>query len=181
MCMSNKYITMELHISILRDSVKALTLPPTNHTAKKYVIQFISYYPSTHMRERGQAIGSVYLSSSVIKNFEKSFKRVIYRQYPSESIRKQLKSPQKIDMCVPNSDQNDSCLRMSSSFLFNIGKVRHFNTVKNRIRQRPGICGLLTCTLTACIRYYMSTVYRSTCCFHSAESRSAGYVSARDV
>ncbi len=47
-------------------------------------------------------------------------------------------------MCVPNSDQNNSCLRMSSPFLFNIGKVRHFNTVKNQIRQKPGICGLLT-------------------------------------
>ena len=53
-----------------------------------------------------------------------------------------MKSPE-IDVCVPDSDQNDSYLRMSSSFLFNIGKVRHFNMVKNRIRQRPGICGLL--------------------------------------
>ena len=54
-----------------------------------------------------------------------------------------MKSP-KINVCVPDSDQNDYRLRMSSCFLFNIGKVRHFNTVKNRIRQRSGICGLLT-------------------------------------
>ena len=35
-------------------------------------------------------------------------------------------------------------------------------------------------TPTAYIRCYTSTVYRSTCCFQSAGSRSAEYVSARD-
>ena len=40
---------------------------------------------------------------------------------------------QKINVCVLDSKQNDSCLHMSSSFLFNIGKVRHFNMAKNRI------------------------------------------------
>ena len=40
---------------------------------------------------------------------------------------------QKINVCVLDSKQNDSCLRMSSYFLFNIGKVRHFNMAKNRI------------------------------------------------
>ena len=33
---------------------------------------------------------------------------------------------------------------------------------------------------TACIQRYTSTVYKSTCCFQFAETRSAGYVSARD-
>ena len=40
---------------------------------------------------------------------------------------------QKINMCVLDSKQNDSWLHMSSSFLFNIGKVRHFYMAKNRI------------------------------------------------
>ena len=35
----------------------------------------------------------------------------------------------KSDVCVPHRQQSGSILRFSSSFLFNVGIVYHFNTV----------------------------------------------------
>ena len=46
-------------------------------------------------------------------------------------------------MCVPDKDQSSSLFCISSSFLFNVGIVRHFDMVNHLdIRWRPGICGL---------------------------------------
>ena len=51
-----------------------------------------------------------------------------------------IENPPKIDVCVPDSDPN-VCPALSYST-----PVRSaiFNTVENRLRQGPGICGLLT-------------------------------------
>ena len=49
----------------------------------------------------------------------------------------------KINVCVLDRDQSSSLFCISSSFLFNVGIVGHFDTVNHLdIRWRPGICWL---------------------------------------
>ena len=47
----------------------------------------------------------------------------------------------KNNVCVPDRDQSSSLFCISSSFLFNVGIVSHFDTVNHLdIRWRPGMC-----------------------------------------
>ena len=83
----------------------------------------------------------------IIVCHNKFLKNVSNRRLKAITIAKQevtIEIQKNIDGCVPDSNQNNSCLHMSNSFLFNIGEVRHVNTAKNQIRQRPGIYSLLT-------------------------------------
>ena len=81
------------------------------------------------------------LSSKILKND-------ITRNLEAITTSKQevtIQIPQKIVVCVPDSDQSTSSLCMSSAFLFNIDMVHYGHGLEyDRIRQRPGVCGLLT-------------------------------------
>ena len=85
------------------------------------------------------AIGSVWRLSSGKKS----------RDLQSQTIAKfdSYIQIQTIHICVPDSAQNRSILRISSSFLFNIGMFRHFNTVNNSNTMEAGHMRVLdTCS-----------------------------------
>ena len=82
---------------------------------------------------------SVYLSICPVKNFEiRTFTRL--KDCCTRQWHGNLK---KNNVCVPDRDQSSSLFCISSSFLFNIGIVSHFDMVNRLdIRWRPGMCWL---------------------------------------
>ena len=100
------------------------TLPQCSHASVGLAQACPKYLPRARMRE-WLLKQSVRLSVCPVKNFEIStFKGLLYTAVTWQSKRI-------IDVCVPDRDQSSSPLCISSSFLFNVSIVHHFDTVNH--------------------------------------------------